>query len=167
MGSPATFPIWDAAGYGRPQFDVVNGMKSENGVSMVCLTRSLEGDSQPSLEVFSFDPVEWDVVGAANRALMSLAGRFAAISGSGMRDAVNDLTARAFAGGVPKRLAIGGVTVDARRFDVPGTDDWVIAAASADTTVAVAGTSNVNYPELTEADMALWAHAISRALSEG
>ena len=107
MGSPATFPIWDAADYGRPQFDVVNGMKSENGVSMVCLTRSLEGDSQPSLEVFSFDPVEWDVVGAANRALMSLAGRFAAISGSGMRDAVNDLTARAFAGGVPKRLTIG------------------------------------------------------------
>ncbi|BBH69305.1 hypothetical protein ACTI_59900 [Actinoplanes sp. OR16] len=160
-----TFAVWDAPGFGVVRLDRVStqwvgARPDESRLVMVVLGREsgcLDGE-EPDLAVSSMDPsIGGDLRrGLVAGALLSLAERAAAAQEISQRESATALMRMAERPGADTTLGVDGRVVPAWRYEVPGSEDWVIVSGDAEVPVCVSGLRGVRVPELEAADLALW-----------
>ena len=166
----AGFRLWDAPGFGSPWLAGVSSQWADRVLHTVTLARcrSEPRDDLPDISVSTTKP-GWSAAphqGLTVGALLGFAIRLATAGPMSARAASWALVELSHAPGLPATLTVDGIAVDARRYDVPATGDWVVTSADPLSPVCVAGRAGLSVPALEVADMALWSAPLADQIAE-
>jgi len=164
------FPLWDAPGFGSPWLGGVSSQWTERELHTVTLARcrSEPRDDLPDISVSTSKPGWSDTPHQALTigALLGFAIRLTVAGPMTAREASWALVELAHGPGLPASLTVDGIVVDARRYDVPVTGDWVVTSADPLSPVCVAGRAGLPVPALEVADLTVWSAPLADQIAQ-
>lgn len=154
------FPLWDAPGFGSPWLGGVGSQWRDSELHTVTLARCRDEprDDLADISVSTSKP-GWSTkphLALTVGALLAFSPRLTSVGGMTAREAASTLVGLSRGAGRPASLTAAGRVVEARRFDVPVTGDWVVTSADPLLAVSVAGREELPVPELAIADLTPW-----------
>ena len=166
--SNVTFPLWDAPDFGLSSTRQVGAQWSERQLVAITLSRSLEhgSDDVPDMAVSTTNPdlptSSHQDLGA--KAMLEFSPRLMSAQGVSAREAASTLMRLSNSPGTSTSLTLRTGTIDAIRFEVPLTRDWVVVSAAKSYRICVAGKAGIAVPELDVADVTLWESELPHSL---
>lgn len=165
-----TFTLWDAPGFGSPWPSPVSTHWSDKRLVSVTLNRcgADEDDDLPDLTVSTMNPAVPDATlqGLVTKGLLEFSPRLMSARHISAREAAEAMVQLAQGPGTRTSLTVRDGVIDARRYEVPLTGDWVVVAVNQNYRVCVAGKRDVGVPRIEAAEIALWETPILEQVAE-
>ena len=98
------------------------------------------------------------------KAMLEFSSRLMSAQGVSAREAASTLMRLSNSPGTPTSLPLRTGAIDAIRFEVPLTRDWVVVSAAKSYRICVAGKAGIAVPELDVADVTLWESELPHSL---